>query len=232
MDSYKILIAEDEETIAESIGIYLNTQGFRTIFAKNGEEAISSAKEDRPDLIIMDLMMPGVSGEEAIIEIRKHSFVPIIILSAKSEDLDKIMGLNIGADDYITKPFNPMELIARVNSNLRRFYSYGEKNAEEIRVGSISLNTLEKTVELEGEKVNLTYLEYEILELLMSHPNQVFSIEEIYERVWKEPAIEAKTVTVHIRRIREKIEVDPKHPQYLQVAWGLGYKFVDPERRT
>lgn len=232
MDSYKILIVEDEETIANSIKIYLANQGFMTKLAKNGREAILLNESWGPDLIIMDLMMPGISGEEAIMEIRKTSFTPIIILSAKSEDLDKIMGLNIGADDYMTKPFNPMELIARINSNLRRFYSYGEKSNEEIRIGSITLNTLEKLVTLEGKKVNLTYLEYQILELLMTHPNQVFSIDEIYEKIWREPAMDAKTVTVHIRRIREKIEVDPKHPQYLQVAWGLGYKFVSPERRT
>ncbi|MDO5713721.1 MAG: response regulator transcription factor [Tissierellia bacterium] len=232
MDSYKILIVEDEVTIANSIKIYLTNQGFVTKIAKDGKEAISLNESWIPDLIIMDLMMPGISGEEAIMEIRKTSYTPIIILSAKSEDLDKIMGLNIGADDYMTKPFNPMELIARVNSNLRRFYSYGEKSNGEIRIGSITLNTLEKLVTLEGKKVNVTSLEYQILELLMTHPNQVFSIDEIYEKIWKEPAIDAKTVTVHIRRIREKIEVDPKHPQYLQVAWGLGYKFVSPERRT
>lgn len=232
MENYKILIVEDEQTIAKSIEIFLTNQNFQTEIAGDGRDALKKVQTFHPDLIIMDLMMPGMSGEETIMEIRKTSVVPIIILSAKSEDIDKIMGLNIGADDYITKPFNPMELIARVNSNLRRFYSYGEKGGrDEISIGSITLNKLEKTVTLEGEIVNLTYLEYEILELLMSHPNQVFSIEEIYERVWQEPAVEAKTVTVHIRRIREKIEVDPKHPQYLQVAWGLGYKFVDPERR-
>ena len=180
----------------------------------------------------MDLMMPRLSGEEAIKKLRDISFVPIIILSAKSEDYDKVIGLNIGADDYITKPFNPLELIARVGSNLRRYHSYDNlASSEIIQIGNIKLNTLEKTCSVDDKIINLTSLEYKILEFLMKNPNKVFSIESIYEHVWNEPAIEAKTVTVHIRRIREKIEVDPKRPMYIQVAWGLGYKFVDNKRR-
>ena len=158
--------------------------------------------------------------------------MPIIILSAKSEDYDKVIGLNIGADDYITKPFNPLELIARVGSNLRRYHSYDNlASSEIIQIGNIKLNTFEKTCSVDDKIINLTSLEYKILEFLMKNPNKVFSIESIYEHVWNEPAIEAKTVTVHIRRIREKIEVDPKRPMYIQVAWGLGYKFVDNKRR-
>ena len=233
MDKYTILVAEDDKAIRDSIGIYLRNSNYDVAFAEDGLEAIDKFKNQKIDLVIMDLMMPNMSGEEAIIKLREHSYVPIIILSAKSEDYDKVIGLNIGADDYITKPFNPLELMARVNSNIRRFYQYKENHETEdvIQIGSIKLNTLEKTAYVENEKINLTSIEYKILELLMKNPNRVFSIEEIYEIVWNEPAFEAKTVTVHIRRIREKIEVDPKKPMYLKVAWGLGYKFVDPKRR-
>ena len=233
MEKYTILVAEDDKAIRDSIGIYLRNANYDVVFAEDGLIAIEKFKSQKIDLVIMDLMTPNMSGEEAIIKLREHSYVPIIILSAKGEDYDKVIGLNIGADDYITKPFNPLELMARVNSNIRRFYQYKDNHEEEdiIQIGSIKLNTLEKTVYVENEKINLTSIEYKILELLMKNPNRVFSIEEIYEIVWNEPAFEAKTVTVHIRRIREKIEVDPKKPMYLKVAWGLGYKFVDPKRR-
>lgn len=233
MKEYTILVAEDDKAISNSIGIYLKNEGYHPIFSYDGEETIETFNNHAVDLVIMDLMMPKLSGEEAILKLRSISYVPIIILSAKSEDYDKVMGLNIGADDYITKPFNPLELIARVKSNLRRSYGYGKSECSDIiEIGSIRLNTLEKTVYVNDEKVNLTSIEYKILELLMSHPNVVYSIDEIYEKVWNEPAFEAKTVTVHIRRIREKIEVDPKKPMYLKVAWGLGYKFVDYKRRN
>ena len=226
MDKYNILIAEDDKEIARSIGIYLKNENFNIFYAYDGLEALEIFKNEKIDLIIMDLMMPKLSGEEAIIKLREISVVPIIILSAKSEDTDKIFGLNIGADDYIQKPFNPMELIARVKSNLRRFYAYDLKNDRNfIEIGSIKLDLSQKIAYVEDKPVALTSIEFKILELLMRNPNRVFSIEEIYESVWNEPAMEAKTVTVHIRRIREKIEVNPKKPMYLKVQWGLGYKF-------
>ena len=232
MDKYNILIAEDDKEIARSIGIYLKNENFEIFYAEDGLEALEIFKNEKIDLIIMDLMMPKLSGEEAIIKLREVSFVPIIILSAKSEDTDKIFGLNIGADDYVQKPFNPMELIARVKSNLRRFYAYDlKKDRNFIEIGSIKLDLSQKNAYVEDKQVALTSIEFKILELLMKNPNRVFSIEEIYESVWNEPAMEAKTVTVHIRRIREKIEVNPKKPMYLKVQWGLGYKFEDLRRK-
>lgn len=232
MDKYNILIAEDDKEIARSIGIYLKNENFEIFYAEDGLEALEIFKNEKIDLIIMDLMMPKLSGEEAIIKLREVSFVPIIILSAKSEDTDKIFGLNIGADDYVQKPFNPMELIARVKSNLRRFYAYDlKKERNFIEIGSIKLDLSQKIAYVEDKPVALTSIEFKILELLMKNPNRVFSIEEIYESVWNEPVMEAKTVTVHIRRIREKIEVNPKKPMYLKVQWGLGYKFEDLRRK-
>ena len=232
MDKYNILIAEDDKEIARSIGIYLKNENFEIFYAEDGLEALEIFKNEKIDLIIMDLMMPKLSGEEAIIKLREVSFVPIIILSAKSEDTDKIFGLNIGADDYVQKPFNPMELIARVKSNLRRFYAYDlKKDRNFIEIGSIKLDLSQKIAYVEDKPVALTSIEFKILELLMKNPNRVFSIEEIYESVWNEPAMETKTVTVHIRRIREKIEVNPKKPMYLKVQWGLGYKFEDLRRK-
>lgn len=232
MDKYNILIAEDDKEITRSIGIYLKNENFNIFYAYDGLEALEIFKNEKIDLIIMDLMMPNLSGEEAIIKLREISVVPIIILSAKSEDTDKIFGLNIGADDYIQKPFNPMELIARVKSNLRRFYAYDLKNDRNfIEIGSVKLDLSQKIAYVEDKPVALTSIEFKILELLMRNPNRVFSIEEIYESVWNEPSMEAKTVTVHIRRIREKIEVNPKKPMYLKVQWGLGYKFEDLRRK-
>lgn len=235
MDKYTVLIAEDDKAIRESIAIYLRNSGYNTLFAEDGEEAVKVFNENKVYLILMDLMMPKLIGEDAILKLREDSYIPIIILSAKSEDFDKVIGLNIGADDYITKPFNPLELVARVNSAIRRFYNYqASSKAQEgiIQIGDIKLNSLEKNVSINDQVIKLTSIEYKILELLMKNPNRVFSIEEIYEIVWDEPAIEAKTVTVHIRRIREKIEIDPKKPRYLKVAWGLGYKFVDPYKKS
>lgn len=227
MKSYNILVCEDDIAIANSIEIFLKNQNYNIFKAYDGLEGLKIFKEKKIDLVIMDLMMPNLSGEEAIIKLREKSYVPIIILSAKSEDMDKITGLNIGADDYITKPFNSMELIARVNSAIRRFYSYQVKKVDEdiIEIGGVILNTMEKVATVDDRRVHLTSIEYDILELLMKNPNRIFSIDEIYERIWNEPALDSKTVTVHIRRIREKIEIDPKNPMYIKVAWGLGYKF-------
>lgn len=233
MRKYRILVAEDDKAIRDLLGIYLRNANYDVYFAENGKDAIDIFKKEDIDLIIMDIMMPELDGNEAIKVIREYSYIPIIILSAKSEDYDKIFGLDIGADDYITKPFNPMELMARVHSNIRRYYSYKpiEDSTNVIEIGTIRLNTLEKNVEVDGRKVDLTSIEYGILELLMSSPNRVFTSDEIYEYVWNEPAIDSKTVTVHIRRIREKIEINPNKPRHLQVAWGIGYKFVDNERK-
>lgn len=232
MHKYNILVVEDDKAIRESIGIYLNSANYEVHYAEDGLECIEIFKNVKIDLILMDLMMPKMSGEECIIELRKISYVPIIILSAKSEKFDKIKGLDIGADDYITKPFEPFELLARVNSNIRRFHNYQNNYEDErfITIGNISLNTMEKNVVVDGKTIALTWTEYEILELLMRNINRIFSIDQIYEHVWNEPAIDSKTVTVHIRRIREKIEINPKKPRYLQVAWGLGYKFINPHK--
>lgn len=234
MRKYKILVAEDDKAIRDSLGIYLRNSNFEVFNACDGLEAIKVFERENIDLVIMDLMMPKMDGNEAIIKIREKSYIPILILSAKSEDYDKVIGLDIGADDYITKPFNPLELIARVNSNIRRFYNYkpNQHSDSSITVAGVTLDTLEKNVEVNGKTINLTSIEYGILELMMKHPNQVFTSDQIYEHVWNEQAIDSKTVTVHIRRIREKIEINPNKPQYLQVAWGVGYKFVDDNRRT
>ena len=225
----RILVVEDEKEIADAIEIYLKTQQYEVVKAANGEEALKIFEKEKIDLILMDLMMPVMDGIEATLKIREKSIVPIIMLTAKSEDTDKIWGLNIGADDYVTKPFNPMELLARVNSNLRRAKGYAKLSEEEhkvIVIGGIKIDKDSKQVFVDGEYVRLTPTEYGILYLLMSHPNRVFSIEEIYEKVWLEPAYGgADTVTVHIRKIREKIEINPKEPKYLKVVWGIGYKF-------
>ncbi|MDO5018768.1 MAG: response regulator transcription factor [Lagierella massiliensis] len=227
MNSYNILVCEDDFTIGNSIKIFLENNGYNVFYAENGLKGIEIFNEHEIHLVIMDLMMPEMSGEEAIGELRKKSYVPIIILSAKSEEDDKVNGLNIGADDYITKPFNSKELVARVNSSIRRFYRYMEDENldDKIKVEETSLDLNKKIIEINEKEVPLTSLEFDILKLLMSNPGRIFSMDEIYERVWNEPAIESKTVSVHIRRIREKIEIDPKRPRYLKVAWGVGYKF-------
>jgi DNA-binding response OmpR family regulator len=232
MKIYSVLVVEDEKEIADAIEVYLKNQNYRVFKASNGQEAIDIFEKEEIHLILMDLMMPVLDGIEATIAIRKISTVPIVMLTAKSEDMDKILGLNIGADDYITKPFNPLELLARVNSGIRRYINYSnpsvnsqENNDSTIKIGGIELNDLTKEVLVDGEATRLTPLEYKILCLLMSNPNRVFSIEEIYERVWNEPAYNPDTVTVHIRRIRAKIEINPKEPKYLKVVWGIGYKF-------
>ncbi|AKL97257.1 regulatory protein VanR [Clostridium aceticum] len=225
---YNILVVDDEKEITDAIEIYLKNQNYHVFKAYDGEEALEIFAREEIHLVLIDIMMPKLDGTSATIKIREKSTVPIIILSAKSEDMDKIWGLNVGADDYITKPFNPLELLARVNSNLRRYTSYSKvKETKEnlIKIGGIELKDESKEVLVDGEVVKTTPLEYKILYLLMSNPNKVFSIEEIYEKVWKEPAYNPDTVTVHIRRIREKIEINPKEPKYLKVVWGIGYKF-------
>lgn len=228
MYTYTILVVDDEKEIADAIEIYLQNQNYRVLKAYSGEEALRLFEQCSIDLIIMDIMMPGIDGNMATMKIRQQSVVPVIMLSAKSEDIDKIRGLNIGADDYVTKPFNPMELLARVNSQLRRYVNYSasqKKQEESICIGGIRLDLESKTLFVNEEPVKITPLEYKILAFLMHHPGKVFSIDEIYRHVWGEPAYNPDTVAVHIRRIREKIEINPSQPDYLKVVWGIGYKF-------
>ena len=223
-----ILICDDDKEIASAISIYLEHEGYQTLQAHDGRQALEVLEQNDVHLIIMDVMMPQLDGVMATREIRKSRNIPIIMLSAKSEDTDKIIGLSLGADDYVTKPFNPLELIARVKSQLRRFTVLGSLPSEEknvFSVGGLTLDDNKKNVSVDGEEVRLTPLEYKILLLLTKNPGRVFSIEEIYERVWGEDAFGAEnTVTVHIRRIREKIEINPKEPKYIKVVWGIGYK--------
>jgi len=227
MKGYNILVVDDDKAITEAIEIYLTNEGYKVFKAQDGLEALKVIEAEEIHLVLMDVMMPNMDGTRATLKIREVLEIPIIMLSAKSEDTDKILGLNLGADDYVTKPFNPLELIARVNSQIRRYTKFSplkEKEKEEIVIGGISLNKLSKEVFVDGDKVKLTALEFKILTLLMDNPGRVFSIEEIYERVWNEPAYNVDTVTVHIRRIREKIEINSKEPRYLKVVWGIGYK--------
>lgn len=229
---YTILVCDDEKEIVEAIEIYLMQEGYHVLKAYNGREALDILQKEQVHLLVLDLMMPEMDGIHAMMEIRKSSSIPIIVLSAKSQDSDKILGLNIGADDYITKPFNPLELVARVKSALRRYTSLGTMQAEEeqekehiYHTGGLMVNDDRKEVTVDGEKVKLTRIEYNILLLLIQNKGKVFSIDEIYEKIWKEEAFYAdNTVTVHIRHIREKIEIDPKNPKYLKVLWGIGYK--------
>ncbi|MCR4748352.1 MAG: response regulator transcription factor [Lachnospiraceae bacterium] len=224
----KILVADDDKEIVDAIEIYLLQEDFEVIKAYDGEEAIKMLKANDVHLILLDIMMPKLDGIHAAIKIREYNSVPIIFLSAKSEDSDKILGLNIGADDYITKPFNPLELVARVKSNLRRYTTLGSIDAPDenvYTVGGLSINDDTKEVTVEGNSVKLTPIEYNILLLLVKNRGRVFSIDQIYENIWEEEAIGAdNTVAVHIRHIREKIEINPKEPRYLKVVWGVGYK--------
>lgn len=222
-----VLIVDDEEEIRDAIEIYLTNEGIRVFNAKDGIDALEILEEEEVHLIIMDIMMPRLDGIKATFKIRENKNIPIIMLSAKSEDTDKILGLNIGADDYITKPFNMLELVARVKSQLRRYINLGhyKESDENITVGGLLLNKKTKMVTVDEQEIRLTPIEYKILELLMENKGQVFSIEEIYEKAWKEPYYNAEnTVAVHIRRIREKIEINPREPRYLKVVWGIGYK--------
>ncbi|MCB2358107.1 response regulator transcription factor [Clostridium estertheticum] len=227
MTKFNVLIVDDEYEIREAIEIYLKNEGIKVFQAVDGIEALEVLKEEEIHLILMDIMMPRMDGIKATFKIRENKNIPIIMLSAKSEDTDKILGLNIGADDYITKPFNPMELIARVKSGLRRYTSLGNYKEcdDEINVRGLILNKNSKTVTIDEKEMSLTPIEYRILKLLMENKGRVFSIEEIYERVWEETFYNGEnTVSVHIRRIREKIEINPKEPEYLKVVWGIGYK--------
>ena len=224
-----ILVCDDDKDIVEAIDIYLTQEGYEVLKAYDGDEAIKVLKRNEVDLLIMDVMMPRLDGIRATLKIRENMSLPIIILSAKSEDADKILGLNIGADDYITKPFNPLELVARVKSQLRRYTQLGSTarsdNQSEFRTGGLVIRDDLKEVTVDGEKVKLTPIEYNILLLLVKNQGKVFSINQIYENIWNEDAIGAdNTVAVHIRHIREKIEINPKEPRYLKVVWGVGYK--------
>ena len=224
---YHILVVDDEAKIREIIKKYALFEGYRVSEAANGMEAIDLCRTEPFDLIIMDVMMPELDGIRATAKLREDSNVPIILLTAKSEDNDKILGLNIGADDYITKPFNPLEVMARVKSQLRRYTSLGgaEKAPGLLTVGPIAMDDGAKTVTVDGEPAALTPIEYNILKLLMTHPGQVFSTAQIYEQVWNDPAYGSEnTVAVHIRHLREKIEINPAEPRWLKVVWGLGYK--------
>ena len=227
---YNILVVDDDKEIVESIEIYLKNEGFNIFKAYNGIEALEILVEKEIHLILMDIMMPKLDGIKATIKIREEKNIPIILVSAKSEDTDKIIGLNIGADDYITKPFNLLELIARVKSNLRRYVTLGNYNNDNfnkdiLKSGGLELNISTKEVKVDGEIVKITPIEFKILKLLLSNKGRVFSIDEIYEKVWNEESFNVEnTVAVHIRRIREKIEINPKEPRYLKVVWGVGYK--------
>ena len=224
---HTILICDDDKDIVSALDIYLSSEGYQTVKAYNGNEALRAVEQHSIDLILMDIMMPELDGIRATAKLREGSNVPIILLTAKSEDNDKILGLNIGADDYITKPFNPLEVIARVKSQLRRYTALGgaEKSPGLLSVGPIALDDSAKQVTVDGEPVALTPIEYNILKLLMTHPGQVFSSAQIYEQVWNDPAYGSEnTVAVHIRHLREKIEINPAEPRYLKVVWGLGYK--------
>lgn len=226
---FNILVCDDDKEIVDAIDIYLSQEGYHILKAYDGLQAIEIMKKEEVHLILLDIMMPNLDGSRATRKIRETSSVPIIMLSAKSEDVDKILGLNIGADDYITKPFNPLELIARVKSQLRRYTQLGNLATEEKEAvyvcGGLVVNDDLKTVTVDGEPVKLTPIEYNILVLLIKNQGKVFSIEQIYENIWNEEAIGAdNTVAVHIRHIREKIEINPREPRYLKVVWGIGYK--------
>ncbi|MDR1064845.1 MAG: response regulator transcription factor [Oscillospiraceae bacterium] len=222
-----ILVCDDEHEIVEAIEIYLKNEGYSVLKAFDGEQALEKARVNDVHLVIMDIMMPKMDGIRAMMRLREMCNIPVIVLSAKTEDTDRISGLSLGADDYITKPFNPLELLARVKSQLRRYTELGgaEPRQNVYKTGGLVLDDERKTVTLDGEDVRMTPVQYRILLLLMKNVGRVFSIDEIYERVWNEVPYNAdNTVAVHIRNIREKIEINPREPQYLKVVWGIGYK--------
>ena len=227
----KILVCDDDKEIVDAVEIYLIQEGYEVEKSYNGEEALEILKEEKIDLIIMDVMMPKLDGIRATLQIRKESKIPIIFLSAKTEDVDKILGLNVGADDYVIKPFNPLELVARVKSQLRRnnfLYNRIEESENVYRVGGLVIQDDLKQVMVDGEKVKLTPIEYNILLFLVKNKGKVYSINKIYENIWNEEAIAVEnTVAVHIRHIREKIEINPREPRYLKVVWGVGYKIEE-----
>lgn len=224
---YNILVCDDEKDIVSALKIYLEPEGYRVLEAYNGQEALDILDREQVHLILLDIMMPKLDGISAVVKLREYSNVPVILLTAKSEDTDKVLGLNIGADDYITKPFNPLEVLARVRSQLRRYMRLGGSSSGEstLNIGGISLDDGSKDVTVDGEPVNLTPTEYEILKLLMNNPGRVFSPREIYKLVWKdEPYGAESTVAVHIRHLREKLEINPADPRYIKAVWGQGYK--------
>nr|WP_317361176.1 response regulator transcription factor [uncultured Blautia sp.] len=229
MENYNILIVDDDREIVKSLGKLLELERYGVYKAYDGMEAMELLMQKKIHLILLDVMMPKLNGLAALMKIREKNNIPIIMLSAKTEESDKVLGLSMGADDYVTKPYNTAELMARVKSQLRRYFSLGAAlgtgKEEELVNGGLVLNKNKKNVTVDGEEVHLTATEYKILELLMNHPGYVFSAEEIYEKVWQEDAYSVEnTVMVHIRRIREKIEITPKNPKYLKVVWGIGYK--------
>ena len=232
---HTILLVEDELGIRETVKIFLKSQNYEVIEAENGKAGLEALKNNDIHLAIVDIMMPVMDGLTMTMKLREVSDIPVIFLTAKTEDIDKITGLNLGADDYITKPFEPMELIARVNSNLRRYEQIlnlkgnTQKSNNQFVVGGLVLDQATKEVFVNGQSVRLTKKEFQILELLMSYPGKVYSAEEIYESIWEETAINTETIMVHVRRLREKIEANPKHPEYLKAVWGVGYKIEKME---
>lgn len=232
---HTILLVEDELGIRETVKIFLKSQNYEVIEAENGKEGLIALQNNDIHLAIVDIMMPVMDGLTMTMKLREVSDIPVIFLTAKTEDIDKITGLNLGADDYITKPFEPMELIARVNSNLRRYEQIlnlkgsTQTPSNQLIVGGLVLDQATKEVFVNGQSVRLTKKEFQILELLMSYPGKVYSAEEIYESIWEETAINTETIMVHVRRLREKIEADPKHPEYLKAVWGVGYKIEKME---
>ncbi|MED3881310.1 response regulator transcription factor [Priestia megaterium] len=226
MNEHVVLVVDDEQEIRNGIAIYLKNEGIKVFTAKDGIEAIEILNKEKVHLIILDIMMPRQDGISTTFKIREQKNIPIIMLSAKSEDADKVLGLQVGADDYVTKPFNPLELIARVKSQLRRYVTLGTyEETTTIDIRGLVLDIEAKSVTLDGVFIKLTPIEYKIVELLMKNAGRVFSIHDIYERVWNEPGYNAEnTVAVHIRKIREKFEIEPKNPRYVKVVWGLGYK--------
>ena len=226
----KILIVDDEKNIVDIIAFNLKKEGYTVITAADGEEGVQKAMEENPDLILLDIMMPKMDGYEVCKKIREKKNTPIIMLTARAEELDKVLGLELGADDYVTKPFTPLELMARVNSQLRRYTQFANRSPKEEKndrihvIGGLELN--EDTVEVfvDGKPVKMTPIEFKILALLIRTPGRVYSADEIYERVWNEKAINTDTIMVHVRNIRDKIEINPKDPKYLKVVWGVGYK--------
>ncbi len=230
MEMNHVLVVEDDKEIREGVEIYLKSQGYEVFQAADGVEGLEVIEKEDIHLAIVDIMMPRMDGISMVVKLREKYDFPVIFLSAKSEEVDKIMGLNIGADDYVTKPFTPMELLARVNSQLRRYRRFMERlgdkeeNSRIHTIGGLEINEDNVEVTVDGEPVKMTPIEYKILLLLMKNPGRVFSAEEIYERVWNERAINTDTIMVHVRNIREKIEVNPREPKYLKVVWGVGYK--------
>lgn len=231
MERLTVLVVDDDREIVESIAIFLQADGYLVRKAYNGLEALDIVMTENVHLIILDIMMPELDGIKTLLKVRESKNLPIILLSAKSEDADKILGLTAGADDYITKPFNPSELVARVKSQLRRYTQLGAMQIKEtqIVIRGLVLDTESKSVTVDGEAVRLTPLEYKILELLCRHPGKVFSTEEIYRQVWNDDIVSDNAIAVHVRHIREKIEINPKEPRYLKVVWGVGYKIERSE---